>query len=36
VPAGEDRTAYCQQRYRSYDPQTGTYLGSDGNRHPCP
>lgn len=36
IPAGEDRTAYCQQRYRSYDPQTGTYLGSDGNRHPCP
>jgi hypothetical protein len=36
VPAGEDRTAYCQQRYRSYDPQTGTFLGSDGNRHPCP
>jgi len=36
VPAGEDRTAYCQQRYRSYDPQTGTFLGPDGNRHPCP
>jgi hypothetical protein len=36
VPAGEDQTAFCQQRYRSYDPQTGTFLGSDGNRHPCP
>jgi hypothetical protein len=28
--------AYCEQRYRSYDPQTGTYLGFDGQRHPCP
>jgi hypothetical protein len=28
--------AYCQQRYRSYDPASGTYLGYDGNRHPCP
>jgi hypothetical protein len=28
--------AYCAQRYRSYDPATGTYLGFDGLRHPCP
>ena len=28
--------AYCSQRYRSYDPGSGTYLGYDGNRHPCP
>ena len=28
--------AYCQQRFRSYDPSTGTYLGYDGLRHPCP
>jgi hypothetical protein len=28
--------AYCAQRYRSYDPQTGTFLGKDGRRHPCP
>jgi hypothetical protein len=27
---------YCMQRFRSYDPQSGTYLGNDGNRHPCP
>jgi hypothetical protein len=27
--------AYCAQRYRSYDPATGTYLGYDGLRHPC-
>ena len=28
--------AYCSQRFGSYDPRTGTYLGYDGNRHPCP
>lgn len=27
---------YCAQRYRSYDPYSGTYLGYDGRRHPCP
>ena len=26
----------CQSRFRSYDPSTGTYLGYDGLRHPCP
>jgi BA14K-like protein len=26
---------YCAQRYRSYDPASGTYLGYDGLRHPC-
>ena len=31
-----DAIAYCAQRYRSYDPDSGTYLGYDGNRHPCP
>ncbi len=33
---GGDETAYCQQRFRSYDPNSGTYLGFDGVRHPCP
>jgi hypothetical protein len=33
--AGSD-DAYCSQRYRSYDPASGTFLGYDGNRHPCP
>lgn len=28
--------AYCSQKYRSYDPRSGTYLGYDGQRHPCP
>ncbi len=31
-----DATAYCAQRFRSYDPYSGTYLGYDGFRHPCP
>jgi hypothetical protein len=35
-PGDDDSTAYCMQRYRSYDPQSGTYLGNDGYRHPCP
>ncbi len=28
--------SYCSQRYKSYDPASGTYLGYDGARHPCP
>ena len=35
APGGDD-VAYCRQRYRSYDPASGTYLGNDGLRHPCP
>jgi hypothetical protein len=34
--AGDDSVAYCQQRFKSYDVRTGTYLGYDGERHPCP
>ncbi|WP_370461231.1 BA14K family protein [Devosia yakushimensis] len=26
---------YCADRYRTFDPRTGTFLGSDGNRHFC-
>jgi hypothetical protein len=36
VPGGDDSEAYCVQRFRSYDPASGTYLGNDGLRHPCP
>jgi hypothetical protein len=36
VPGGGDDVAYCVQRFRSYDPASGTYLGNDGLRHPCP
>jgi hypothetical protein len=28
--------AYCQARFRSYNPATGMYLGFDGQYHPCP
>ena len=34
--AGEGDAGYCAQRFRSYDPSSGTYLGYDGQRHPCP
>ena len=33
--AGGSDPAYCAQRYRSYDPASGTYLGYDGLRHLC-
>jgi hypothetical protein len=36
APGGDDAVAYCMQTYRSYDPRSGTYLGNDGYRHPCP
>ncbi|MGA7805071.1 BA14K family protein [Bradyrhizobium sp.] len=26
---------YCAERYRSYDPASGTFMGYDGRRHPC-
>jgi hypothetical protein len=32
----DDAEAYCEQRFRSYDPASGTYAGYDGRRHPCP
>ncbi|KIU46081.1 BA14K family protein, partial [Bradyrhizobium elkanii] len=35
APGGGDAT-YCAQRYKSYDVRSGTYLGYDGLRHPCP
>jgi len=35
APGGGD-PASCAQTYRSYDPASGTYLGYDGLRHPCP
>lgn len=37
VPSpADDAVAYCTQTYSSYDPQSGTYVGDDGNLHPCP
>jgi hypothetical protein len=35
-PAYDSDVSWCMQRYRSYDPRSGTYLGYDGRRHPCP
>jgi hypothetical protein len=34
--SGSADAAYCAQRFKSYDPSSGTYLGYDGQRHPCP
>ena len=31
-----DPVAYCMQRYRSYRPETGTFIGYDGIERPCP
>jgi hypothetical protein len=36
APPPGDGVAYCMQRFRSYDPRSGTYLGNDGFRHSCP
>lgn len=36
VPADRRTEAYCRKRFKSYDPASGTYLGYDGRRHPCP
>ena len=33
---GPGAVEYCLRRFRSYDPYSGTYLGYDGYRHPCP
>ena len=32
----EEAVLYCMRRFKSYDPRSGTYLGYDGYRHPCP
>ena len=34
APVG-NRNAYCAQKYRSYNPYTGTYTGYDGRQHYC-
>jgi BA14K-like protein len=36
VVIGGDAQGYCEQRFRSYNPSTGMYLGYDGRYHPCP
>jgi hypothetical protein len=32
----QEAIGYCMRRFRSYDPESMTYLGRDGLRHPCP
>jgi hypothetical protein len=32
---GNADASSCAQRYRSYDPASGTFLGRDGARHSC-
>lgn len=27
--------SHCAERYRSYNPASGTFMGYDGRRHPC-
>lgn len=31
-----DAASYCAQRFRSYDPASGTYLANNGMRRACP
>jgi hypothetical protein len=32
---GNEASSSCAQRYHSFDPSTGTYIGRDGARHSC-
>ena len=32
---GSANASSCSQRYRSFDPASGSFLGYDGHRHPC-
>lgn len=38
APAAQNQNAvaYCAARFRTYNPASGTYMGNDGMRHPCP
>jgi hypothetical protein len=36
VEYDDDEIEYCMRRFKSYDPDSGTYMGYDGVRHPCP
>jgi hypothetical protein len=36
APPPGDAVSYCMQRYRSYNPNTGTFIGYDGIERPCP
>jgi len=32
----DDAVAYCMQRFRTYNPNTGTYIAKGGVERPCP
>ncbi|WP_018185106.1 BA14K family protein [Kaistia granuli] len=32
---GDDYVAYCSNRYRTFNPRTGTFTGNDGLQHRC-
>jgi BA14K-like protein len=34
--AGKRGVQQCMQRFKSFDPGSGTYLGHEGRRHTCP
>ena len=34
--ADESDVSRCQETYKSFDSETGTYMGYDGERHICP
>lgn len=36
VAPDADDVAYCARRFRSYDPETGTYIGPGGVVRACP
>jgi hypothetical protein len=36
APVDADAIAYCARRYRTYDPDTGTYVGRHGVVRSCP
>lgn len=35
-PPDDGAEAYCMRKFKSYDPESGTYLGNDKRRHACP
>ncbi|WP_439814717.1 BA14K family protein [Zavarzinia sp. CC-PAN008] len=35
APGSQEWYQYCSQRYRSFDPNSGTFVGYDGVRRPC-
>lgn len=35
APGTQAWYAYCSDKYRSFDPRSGTFIGRDGSRHTC-